>query len=277
MQKFLIHLLLLVTIQASVLAQDKKPDAAGKETPSEIKLEKKLNKRLYSPTQFGHESILFVKQPTKWKGGDWLKVGIVTAASIAVMPFDERIVASGQGTQRFTGLANIGTLYGEWYSIVGVAGAFGVYGLIAKDTTSKKVAIELLQAGLYSELIAVTLKVIVGRARPQAEVGAFVYHPFNLDYNFQSMPSGHTTSAFALSTVMSRQAKTTFLKILAYFPAGLTMFARIYQDKHWLSDEILGAAIGYAVGNWVVDLHEGKRHRINVTSVAPLGFSYTFR
>jgi PAP2 superfamily len=277
-QKLLTLLLLITASQTSVMSQDKKPDAAREETPSEIKLEKKLSKHLYSLRQFGHETILFVKQPTKWHGADFLRLGIVAASTVAVMPFDERIVAAGQGgQQQFTNLAKIGTFYGEWYSIVGVAGAFGVYGLAAKDTTAKKISIELLQAGLYSELITVTLKVIVGRARPLADEGAFVYHPFSLDYNFQSMPSGHTTSAFALSTVMSRHAKTTVLKIAAYLPAGLTMFARIYQDKHWLSDEILGAAIGYFVGNWVVDLHSGKRHRINVTSISPIGLSYTFR
>ena len=88
------------------------------------------------------------------------------------------------------------------------------------------------------------------------------------------MPSGHTTSAFALSTVMSRHAHSTALKILAYVPAGFTMFSRIYQHKHWLSDELPAAAIGYFVGNWVVDMHEGKRHRIKVTSMYPFGISY---
>ena len=92
---------------------------------------------------------------------------------------------------------------------------------------------------------------------------------FNADYN--SFPSGHSTSAFALSTVMSRHAHSTALKIIAYTPAALTLFSRIYQDKHWVSDELIGAAIGYFVGNWVVDLHESKRHKINVavTSIYP--------
>ena len=31
--------------------------------------------------------------------------------------------------------------------------------------------------------------------------------------------------------------------------------------------EILAGGIGYFVGNCVVDLNEGKRHRINITSV----------
>ena len=77
----------------------------------------------------------------------------------------------------------------------------------------------------------------------------------------------------ALSTVMSRHANSTVLKILAYLPAGFTFFSRIYQDKHWLSDEVPAAAIGYFVGNWVVYLHEVKRHRINVTSAYPTTIS----
>ncbi len=277
--KTFVGLFFVFAFDTTLSAQDKKDDVASPETQKEIKLEKKQANKLYSLSQFGHESVLFIKQPTKWKGADWLNVGLIVGSTIAVMPFDESITNSTQGNQHYYNSTFVegGRIYGEWYSIIGVAGAFGAYGLIAHDTTSKKISIELLQAGLYSELMTTVLKVAIGRARPIASEDAFVFHPFSFDYNNTSMPSGHTTSAFALSTVMSRHAHSTLLKILAYLPAGLTMFSRIYQHQHWLSDEILAAGIGYFVGNWVVDLHEGKRHRINVTSVSPLGVSYTFR
>ena len=165
-----------------------------------------------------------------------------------------------------------GRIFGEWYSIIAVAGGFGLYGIMAHDTAAKKISIELFQAGLYSEIVTGILKTVVGRARPYMDKGPFYFKPFsvfNVDYN--SFPSGHSTSAFALSTVLFRHAHTVPLKILAFVPAGLTLFSRIYQDKHWVSDELLGAAIGFFVGNWVVDLHEAHRHRINVsvTSVYP--------
>jgi hypothetical protein len=293
--KFLIPFLLIIAFQTSLFAQDKKPDAdvpdsikiLQKEkdvttpvTPKEKAIEKKFRNKVYSIPQFGHETVLFIKQPTKWIGRDWLRLGMVVAATIAVMPFDERITNSTQGEQRFYKSVPIeaGRIYGEWYSIGGVAGAFGIYGLIANDTSAKKITVELLQAGLYSEIIsAVILKVVVGRQRPIATENAFNFHPFSLTKEFQSMPSGHTTSAFALSTVMSRHAHSTGLKILAFVPAGFTMFSRIYQHHHWLSDEIPAAAIGYFVGNWVVDMHEGKRHRINVTSIYPVGISYAIK
>jgi membrane-associated phospholipid phosphatase len=269
--KILILLLFSITFHPCVYAQEKKA-----ETTPETKEEKKQEKKLYSLSQFGHESFLFIKQPTKWNGHDWIRVGAVTAATLLSMTLDKAMVRATQGEQRFYYSAPIvgGRIYGEWYSIGGVAGAYGLYGILARDTVAKKVSIELLQAGIYSELVTTVLKIVIGRARPLITENAFTFHPFTI-YNdhYYSMPSGHTTSAMALSTVMSRHARTTVLKILAYVPAAFTMFSRIYQDDHWISDVVPAAAIGYFVGNWVVDLHEGKRHRINVTSVYPTAVS----
>jgi hypothetical protein len=278
LSKAIVSLLLVITFQASVFAQEKPKDVTAPETPKEKKLEKKLQTKLYSVPQFLNETSLFIKQPTKWKGSDWMKVGIVAATAITVMTLDETITNSTQGHQRYYYSAPIvgGRMYGEWYSIALVAGSVGAYGFIAHDTSAKKISIELLQAGLYSEAVTEVLKVVIGRARPVITQDAFTYnHSTFTDYNFHSMPSGHTTSAFALSTVLSRHANSTALKILAYVPAGFTMFSRLYQHQHWLSDEIIGASIGYFTGNWVVDLHEGKRHRINVTSMYPATITFS--
>jgi membrane-associated phospholipid phosphatase len=277
---FGIGLIIFLTLVSNLIfAQDKKPDVTAPETPKEKIVEAKLKYKLYSFPQFWNETKLFFKQPTKWIGRDWVKLGVVTGGTIVMMPFDEDITNSTQGYQKYFYSAPIegGRIYGEWYSIGGVAGAFAAFGIIANDTAAKKISIELLQAGLYSEMITTILKVGIGRARPVLTQDAFTYQPFNFfNYNYHSMPSGHTTSAFALSTVMSRHAHSLSLKILAYVPAGFTMFSRIYQHQHWLSDEILAAAIGYFAGNWVVDLHEGRRHKINVTSMYPVTISYSF-
>ncbi len=294
--KIILILLFATIFHSSVFAQDKekdktvtdtvkgkiiekKKDVTAPETQKEKIVEKKLSKSIYGVPQFLHETVLFAKQPTKWGGRDWIKFGAVVGITFAAMPFDERITNStgklvgppggpySIAGQRYFYSAPIvgGRVYGEPYSILGVSAIFVGYGLIAHDTAAKKISIELFQAGAYAEAMTEVLKVIVGRERPIATDNSFTYRPFSLtNYNFQSMPSGHTTAAFALSTVMSRHAHSTFLKILAYVPAGFTMFSRIYQHQHWLSDEIPGAAVGFFTGNWVVDLHEGKRHRIIV-------------
>src|SRR5437868_166876 len=102
MQRIFFTTLLLTSLfQVSVFAQDKPKDVTAPETAKEIKQEKKFQKKLYSIPQFLNETFLFVKQPTKWVGSDWLKIGGTKAATIAVMPFDERITNSTQGEQRY--------------------------------------------------------------------------------------------------------------------------------------------------------------------------------
>jgi membrane-associated phospholipid phosphatase len=279
LNKLLISVLLIITFQSVVIAQETKHDTIagtkGKlDVAPETKEERKQEKRMYSFSQFGKESLLFVKQPLRWKGRDWITVGALAGGTALLTLADQPLRDATQGDQNYYYSVPVvaGRVFGEWYSIVAVAGSFGAYGLIAKDTSAKKIAIELFQAGLYSELVTGLLKTVVGRARPYMNEGPSSFRPFtffNPDYN--SFPSGHSTSAFALSTVLSRHAHSTALKIISYTPAALTLFSRIYQDKHWVSDELIGAAIGYFVGNWVVDLHETKRHRINVavTSIYP--------
>jgi membrane-associated phospholipid phosphatase len=284
LDRFFISIFIILAIQSCVIAQETKNGTIKRTkgnldvAPEAGKEEKKQEKKIYSFSQFGRESLLFVKQPLRWKGKDWLKVGIILSGTALLTLADEPVRKASQSSTSFKNSFPIitGKTYGEWYTIIGLSGAFGVYGLIAHDTMTKKLSIELFQAGLYSEIVVGILKVTVGRARPYLNEGHHSFQPltiFNPDYN--SFPSGHSTSAVALSTVLSRHMPTTILKILIYVPAALTLVSRIYQDKHWVSDELLGAAIGYFVGNWVVNLHQTKQNRINlkVTSINPLGIS----
>ena len=286
LHKFIITFIILISFQTSLNAQDIKkdtiPGSKGKlDVAPETKLEKKKEKNIYSISQFGSESLLFFKQPLRWKGNNWLHVGIIAGGTalltLADQPFRDASQGNPPGPQRYyhSAIVEGGRMYGEWYSIGGVAGIFGVYGLIAKDTASKKIFIELLQSGLYAEGLTTLIKMAVGRSRPYTNEGPSKFRPFTgINKNSNSFPSGHSTSAFALSTVMSRHANSNALKILAYVPAGFTLFSRIYQDKHWVSDELLGAAFGFFVGNWVVDIHGSKRHQINVTSIFPPTISF---
>ena len=90
------------------------------------------------------------------------------------------------------------------------------------------------------------------------------------------MPSGHSTVAFILSTVFSRNADSPILKVLAYVPAAVTMISRVYQDQHWTSDTFAGAALGYFVGTWVVDHHEQSDSPVKIISAFPLSIRIDF-
>jgi len=282
---FLIVVLFSTSTVAQEIAKDTVPDkdttklgklvqvivkdtVTRKESAHDSAVENKLDMKYYGIKQFSHETALFIETPGRWTKADWLRVGVVLAGTAAFMPFDQRITNMAVGNQHYLYSVSVvgGRLYGEWYTIGTLTAAFAGYGILAHNNKAKRIAIELLQAGAYSELFTEVLKIGVGRYRPFNNLGPFVFHPFNIKFNnaFESMPSGHSTSAFALSTVMFRNAHSTFWKIMVFVPAGFTLFARIYEIQHWSSDEFMGSAVGFATGMWVVNLHEGKKHRIHV-------------
>jgi membrane-associated phospholipid phosphatase len=214
----------------------------------------------YTFTQFAHETVDFVEQPVKWDGDDYVKIGLIGAGTGLIMLADQPIRNEVLKTRRYYYSVPIvaGRMYGELYSPCVFFGGFAAYSLITKDITSRKIAYEIGQASLYSGGLTFLLKMAIGRARPYMEKGPATYRPFSsiLNQDYHSLPGGHSTAAFTISTVLSRNVEPVWLKALCYAPAILTMVSRVYQDKHWTSDNLAGAALGYIVATWVVDKHE---------------------
>jgi membrane-associated phospholipid phosphatase len=114
------------------------------------------------------------------------------------------------------------------------------------------------EALLFSGATTLVLKSVIGRSRPYTNEGTHKFNWFQFVNNDnQSLPSGHTTVAFAVSSVLAARIQNVFATIGLYGLAALTAGARIYEDQHWLSDTFLGAAIGGFIGNAVAHLHDG--------------------
>jgi len=233
----------------------------------------------YDFSQFGNETVEFIKQPIRWEGNDWLKLGLATAGTVLVMQLDQPVrdaMLRDRSYYRSTPV-EFGRFWGDTYTTVAVAGGFALHGIIAGNTSAQKIAFEVAQSALYAGGITTALKLALGRARPFTDRGSSEFQPFTiLDDDFHALPSGHTTLAFALSTVLSRNAGSSALKIIAYLPAALTAFSRIYQDYHWTSDCLLGGVIGYLVATWVVDQHDGKESSVSISSIYPLKIRIVF-
>lgn len=233
-----------------------------------------VDQNKYNFSQFGEETWNFIKQPTKWDGSDWLKVGLLGAGTFLLIETADQPVRDVvlKNQQYYNSLpVKIGNIWGDWYPTVIIAGGFALHGWLNDESPSKKIAFEIIQAGFYTELVTQIIKHALGRARPYKELGPESFKPFSfLGWDYTSMPAGHTTWAFSLSTVLARNAKQDWLKVLAYLPAVLTFIARIYQDHHWTSDNFLGAALAYFFANWVVDQHEKKESMVEISPSFPL-------
>jgi len=88
-------------------------------------------------------------------------------------------------------------------------------------------------------------KFAVGRNRPSKDPQGNSYDPFS---QFgQSFPSGHATQMFALAAVFGEQYPLPVQMVL-YTLATAVSAERVYDNHHFASDVLAGAAIGYVVG-----------------------------
>jgi hypothetical protein len=187
-------------------------------------------------------------------------IGILGAGTFLLMQIDEPIRRYINHDTKYAKSypINFGNMWGEINFVELLFGGFTLYALYNSDKTAHKIAFEIAQASAYTFYTNGLLKYIIGRSRPYLEQGNQTYVPFSKysKPDHQSLPGGHTGIVVALTTVLSRNAKPVWLKVLAYVPAALSVTGRVYLDKHWTSDVFLGGAIGYLTATWVVDQHE---------------------
>jgi len=101
---------------------------------------------------------------------------------------------------------------------------------------------------LITGTATVALKALFGRARPSVGLGPTAFHPLNLDDDFHSLPSGHTSVAFSAAGYVFARTSNAWVRWSGLLLASGVGAARIYFDRHWLSDVIMGAGIGFSVG-----------------------------
>lgn len=108
------------------------------------------------------------------------------------------------------------------------------------------------------------VKGLAGRERPFVTPGEPWHWNFShgwTDGHFSSMPSGHTLATIAFAAAASVASarwdprQRAALTVVTFFAALLVAFARMYTNQHWLSDVVVGAALGSATGYLLTRWH----------------------
>ncbi len=141
----------------------------------------------------------------------------------------------------------------------GTMGAFYLVGLVSDDARARSVGADGLIATLIAGgIVTPALKLVVGRRRPRDTDKTFDLKPFSGNSSF---PSGHSTEAFAVASVIATHYDQRWVQVVSYGSATLVGFARIHHRAHFLSDVTAGAIIGTATGRSVVHRNEEERHK----------------
>ncbi|HYL05163.1 MAG TPA: phosphatase PAP2 family protein [Thermoanaerobaculia bacterium] len=205
-----------------------------------------------------------IRSPEHWHRGDWALFGTEVAAVVAVGAFDESLQRDVRRPKSAfaDSLAKDTRTFGNYGSFE-VLGGFYLAGLLAHDKRAQETTLDgLFASGIAGGLISPFLKVVVGRNRPNANKGAYDFHPFSLKVSF---PSGEATQAFAVASVISTHYPNPWVELLCYTTAAATSWGRVRQNGHWVSDSLAGALIGFHVGRTVVHINQRLRARVAFT------------
>lgn len=114
-------------------------------------------------------------------------------------------------------------------------------GMIQKDSLIKKKAVFVGETFLVSAFITLASKQIIKRERPYnryLELDPVVFE------NSYSMPSGHTSSAFATATSLSLAYPKWYVIAPSFVWAGSVGYSRMHLGVHYPSDVLIGAFVG---------------------------------
>lgn len=202
---------------------------------------------------------------------------------------DIRKQFSVPGSSQYSGTFLDGPIaygYVQYPSILG--GAMYTIGLLARESELRKTGRMLIQSLVYSGTVTMALRYATGRHRPFSSSGnQYEFSWFNSAGDTQSFPSGHTVVAFATSTILAEQIDTWWARVVLYSFAALTGYARLHYDKHWFSDVLFGAALGFGSSMFVLhrerEREKQSKHKLKKgggfsfsPSIYGINFSYGF-
>jgi membrane-associated phospholipid phosphatase len=207
--------------------------------------------------RIGNETTDLVKMPFQIENNNiFMTLGIVGAIGLTYI-FDQDI-QSKLKTGKSTSLdkaADAGTLAGDPFIHLGLA-ALVYGGGIAADSQKWKENGEMMgEALILADASSFLIKEASGRGRPHAAPSKGDFKPFGFKNDYDSFPSMHTASSFALASVLAATSDSIAIKTIYYSAATFVGFSRMYNNKHWASDIVLGAALGELCGRVVTSYH----------------------
>ena len=194
-----------------------------------------------------------------------------------VSPFDQRWTsqlqrADLQADRRLSRSADVVRTLGDPGALL-ISGSLFAVGRLSHHPGLTDAGLHATEAVIASGVAAAILKGLVGRARPLTvqNADADEYLP-GRGYRggYSSMPSGHTTVAFAAAASFgselgrSHPRVARFVTPLLYTAATLVGASRLYNDQHWASDVVVAGALGTLVGRRLVGYaHATPTSRLN--------------
>jgi membrane-associated phospholipid phosphatase len=137
---------------------------------------------------------------------------------------------------------------GGLYTTGGIAAAFYLIGRGSHNARARETGLLGAEALVDGQLVVQALKVVSQRSRPPADDASGEFFEGG-----SSFPSGHAISAWSLAAVVASEygRHRPLLRLGVYGLASAVSLSRFTGRKHFLSDTLVGSALGYGIGRYV--------------------------
>jgi membrane-associated phospholipid phosphatase len=215
----------------------------------------------------------------------WLAAGFA-GATFAMWPLDRSAALRlqrdpVQNRQLYSTTASFFRVLGAPVTLYAAVGMYGA-GRLSRHRRLADAGLHITESMVLAGTVTQIGKGLSGRARPRHfadTLGSAPFDPDPRDFElgrgwtkgqFQSFPSGHATAAFAFASALVyeihewRPQYTWWAGPIFYGGATLVGLSRMYNNAHWASDVIVGAAVGTFSGLKIVKYnHRSPGNRID--------------
>lgn len=211
-------------------------------------------------------------------GRDAIYAGAFTLATVALFPLDRKIAENlqdkrNQSNRFFHHQATNFRLLAQPGAFA-IGGALYAGGRLWHNQRMADLGVHGTEAIVVGLTATGLIKGLAGRARPYVDTDNprdfKPFRGFTSGTDYSSFPSGHTLTGFAVASAVTAETRrwwphsTWYIAPVMYGGASLIGLSRMYNNKHWASDVMLGAAIGTLAGSKVVQYsHSHPKNRID--------------
>ena len=168
------------------------------------------------------------------------------------------LIATDQGTASSLGnnderleVSRAISYTGALYTTGGMAAAFYLIGRGRNNLRARETGLLGAEALLNGVIVTKALKAVTQRPRPLEDTGRGRFFDGG-----GAFPSGHAVSAWSFATIVAEEYRhRPFVRWSAYGLATAVSISRFTVRKHFLSDVLVGSAIGYGIGHYVYRTH----------------------
>ncbi len=197
--------------------------------------------------------------PKNWEKDDWIKASFILGITGGLYTQDQKIKDYSQENRNTTSdrIARFAKPFGDGRYTLPPLALFYLYGRFYDNEKGENIALLSLESFVVSGVFTSLIKCTWHRHRPNTGNLYNTWDGPSFSSLNLSFPSGHSSSVFAIATVLAEEYKG-IVPPLAYSIATLTALSRVNDNAHWASDVFFGSCLGYFTAKAIVGLKKGN-------------------